>query len=563
MYWRLAIPALVAVMGGWVLLRPSSSGESVPAPAAPQREALAADGGERRPADQLIPARIRRLSNAEFDASVRALLGTELALGQGFAPDARQSGFSENEAQLLDTVFAKQVAGAAEKLAAEARPRVDRLAPCQPGADGEGCARAFIAGFGARAYRRPLSAAEQAGLLDVYRAGALDASYADGIQLVIRALLQSPGFMYLTELGETPAADGEVALTGAELAAALAYLVTGGPPDQALLDAAAAGELASPDARRWQLQRLRAHPQSRAHLVRMLREWLQLDAIEVTAKDINFYANYELMWRPFIRESHDFVAAVVDLDAERWRKRDDPNSDLRTLLAADWTVGEKALAGFYGAKPLPGGRLQLRERRGVLNQGAFLSVQAHARSSAPVLRGVLVARRLACIDVPSPQSLGINTLPPPPDPKLTTRQRFEQHTTNPICADCHDKLDPFGNAFEQYDGMGQLRQSDNSQDVDSAVEIALGADFDGRYKDSNALAEALAKSARVRECFARNVFRAAAARSGESSSAAEAAPSEDAFIAEWRALPENRQGNLMDTLSTYVGSPLFTHRRAL
>ncbi|MEY4575518.1 MAG: hypothetical protein RL701_221 [Pseudomonadota bacterium] len=529
-------------------------------PALSSHGVLAAEGGAVL-REQLIPARVRRLSNNEYSSSVHALLQTALVPGADFAPDARQSGFTENEAQRIDTVLAKQVSLAAERLASEARGRVASLAPCATPADPEVCAQAFIADFGARVYRRRLVQEESAGLLEVFRAGALAASYADGIELVVRALLQSAGFLYLTELGAQAATDGqndpEVALTGHEIASELAYLITGGPPDAKLLVAAANGSLERPDERRSQLQRLRAeYPESRERLVRVLREWLQLDAIENTAKDITFYPSYELLWRHFITESHAFIAAVLD-------QTDKPNSDLSTLLAANWTVGDKILGDFYGAEVEPDGRLKLAARRGLLNQGAFLSVQAHARASAPVLRGALIARRLACIPVPAPGTVGISVLPPPPDPKLTTRQRFDLHATNPTCADCHAKIDDFGNAFEHYDGMGALRQTESELAVDSATTIAVGADFDGTYADSNALAEALARSPTVQECFARYLFRAAAARSGDSSAASDTSRSEDAFIAEWRTRSERERGNVLDTLDAWVSSRLFTQRRSL
>src|SRR5690606_15778213 len=188
----------------------------------------------------------------------------------------------------------------------------------------------------------------------------------------------------------------------------------------------------------------------------------------------------------------------------------------------------------------------------------FLAVHAHAHESTPVLRGVAIARRLACLDIASPASLNINVVPPVPDPNLTTRERFAAHTADPQCVQCHRLIDPFGNAFELFDGMGQLRPDgkENGRDIDSSTEISLGKDFDGTYADSNELAEALANSPSVRSCFARHIFRATVARSGDSIEAAE-----DAFIEALEAMPAEQQGNVMDTLIAYVSGPLFTHRR--
>jgi hypothetical protein len=187
-------------------------------------------------------------------------------------------------------------------------------------------------------------------------------------------------------------------------------------------------------------------------------------------------------------------------------------------------------------------------------------VHGHAYESAPVLRGVAITRRLACIDVPPPASLGISVSPPPADATLTTRQRFDAHVSNPSCMGCHKTIDGFGNAFEQYDGMGGFRQTENDQAVDSTTVVQVGADFDGEYAQSNALALALAVSPTVHECFARHLFRAASARSMDGG-ASDAASSEEAFIAQWRELPELERGNVVDTLSAFVGSRLFTHRR--
>ncbi|MEY4512890.1 MAG: hypothetical protein RLZZ450_5012, partial [Pseudomonadota bacterium] len=403
----------------------------------------------------------------------------------------------------MDAVLAKQLFAAAELLAADARGRLDQLAPCSSPDDGEACARSFIASFGARTYRRPLDDEEASGLLGLFRAGAFDASYEDGIELVIRALLQSGGFLYLTELGSSGQAAGSaIALTEYELASSLSYLMTGAPPDEQLLAAAAGGALSSRAARREQVRRLRReHPESRNQLVRTVREWLELDRIAVTAKDIAFYPSFERYGSEFLAESHEFIGAVLDDRLEPGF----PASDITTLLGADWTVGGSTLAEFYETQERGDGRLRLAGRRGILNQGAFLAVHAHAYESAPILRGAVIQRRLACIPVPDPGTVGISVTAPPSDPTLTSRQRFDAHVANPSCAGCHKAIDSFGNAFELYDGMGGFRETENSMAVDATTVIDVDRDFDGAYADSNALAEALANSPDVEESFARHL----------------------------------------------------------
>ena len=127
-----------------------------------------------------------------------------------------------------------------------------------------------------------------------------------------------------------------------------------------------------------------------------------------------------------------------------------------------------------------------------------------------MFRGVAIAQRVTCMGLDSPASFNIQVIPPAPDPTVTTRERYDVHVRDSICAGCHDVIDPFGFAFEHYDGMGAYRDLDHGKSVDSAVDVSVGRDFDGHYADSNQLAAALAESPNVRECFARFMFRALA-----------------------------------------------------
>jgi hypothetical protein len=217
-------------------------------------------------------------------------------------------------------------------------------------------------------------------------------------------------------------------------------------------------------------------------------------------------------------------------------------------------VSDSKLAQLYNASG--SGRVTLPTRRGILNQAAFLSVFAHAHESSPVLRGVEIARRLACINIPSPTTLNIVVVPPPPDTTKSTRARFTAHSTDPKCVACHKNIDQFGFAFEEYDGMGGFRTTDNGP-VDSSAVISSSTDFDGNYADGNALAVAMSKSPQVAACFARHMFRGSAGRSDDS-----AVASEEAFMKYWQSLPADQHGNILQTLATFVKSPLFTHRRA-
>jgi hypothetical protein len=513
-----------------------------------------AGGAPVRPPSSLIPARVRRLANAEYDGSVQALLGTaqKPASDPDFPPDLRRDGFTVNAAQRVDAVIVERLADAADVLASEAQGNgtLTRLAPCAVGADQTACARQFVTSFGAKVYRRPLLDEEVEALLALYAVGAEGATYEDGIAHVTRGLLQSAGFLYLTELGSgEPTPDGIVQLTPYEIAASLAYFLTSSPPDDELLAKAASAALSDPAEREAQARRLFAtEPRAKDTVVRLVREWLGIDRIDGSAKDSLVYPSFEQLKPSIVAESSDFVRAVAF----------ESTGNVSELLGAHWTVSSGPLALYQpaGSGPIPGSTL-LDDRVGILNQAAFLGTYALAHEGHPIFRGVAVAQRVACMGLDSPASFNIQVVPPLPDPSLTIRERYTQHSTDEICAGCHQIIDPFGFSFEHYDGMGAYRALDHGQNVDSAVVVAAERDFDGPYADSNQLAEALSQSPTVSECFERYMFRAAAG-TGDGA----ATPGEPEYIEALRALPAETRGNIVESLIRNVKTPNFTVRSA-
>jgi hypothetical protein len=533
------------------------------------------------PENPLLPSRVRRLTNAEYASSAFALLGVDpTAAVAGFPRDATQTlGFTVNDAQIVSSLLASQLDRSAQVLVAAARQigQFDFLAPCgDPANDGETCARAFVQSFGARAYRRPLTSDDVDPLMALYRAGAGDGgTYDDGIDFVTRAILQAPSFVYLTELGDGTAGSqgGETVLTPYEIANLLSYVATAGPPDKELLDNLDA--LVTADGREQQLRRLLPGLDARTRWIRVVREWLGLDGIEEIDKDSNVYPSFAAHHSAMAAESATFIDEVLS----------NSTGTLQELLGAEWTVIDSTkgatddeidayYADFYGlgADGIErDGRVSLSgttggARVGILNQAAFLSRFAGATASHPILRGVAVMRRVACLDLPDPAELDITVVPPVPDPNTprTTRDLYAAHAADALCRSCHVTIDNFGFAFEAYDGMGAFRSQETVKTaagtvtlpVDSRTTLAgTGTDLDGDYADSNALARALSESASVRECMARQMYRASTGRNDPSMRGPE-----DNFIREWRQLPADRQGNLVETLVALVRSNAFIER---
>lgn len=509
-------------------------------------------------AASLLPARIRRLSVAEYQATVSdpGLIGSAAdGLSADFVPDSRQGGFTVNEAQRVDPVFAKQLSEAAVILAAELRKHAAERAPCpNAAADHDQCAQAFIKSFGEKAYRRPLAEAEVTQLMTVFRAAFEGGSYEEGIELVVRAMLQSASFLYLTEIGDGPAAI--VKLTPHELASAISYLVQGRPPSAALLERAQSGLLDTPEGRAALFTdedvALFDAPTAKERIARVIREWLGIDKINSLAKDSNIYMAFEGAKPAMAQQTPAFLNELLSQDKA---------GSLQQLLAGDWTMANTALSPLYENAPSSSDfqRIPSPKRLGILNQGAFLSVFAHAHETAPVLRGVAVMRRVACIAIPDPVNLSMAIVPPLPDTTKSTRERYAVHGQSAGCSSCHDQIDSFGFAFEHFDGMGQYREKDNTL-VDSSVVIA-GTDFNGSYPDSNALVKAMSTSTQVRQCFARQMYRALAATSDTA-----LRPSEDDFVKYWdttltREGDQVKDVSIIGTLGAFITNPSFNLRR--
>jgi hypothetical protein len=531
----------------------------------------------------LFPARVRRLTNAEYDASVQALLGTsQTPAAKTFPPDSRQSGYTVNDNQIVSSVLASQLDATAQALVAEARQngRLANLAPCSnPTSGGAACAKTFIQSFGAKAYRRALTDAEVTSMTTLYNTAVTGdtgtSPYNDGIDFVARAMLQSSGFLYVTELGS--GSGDKIPLTANEIASSMAYLLTSAPPDATLLQAASSGALATPEGREKEARRLLQQPAAQLRVVRLLREWLGIDGIGSVAKDTQVYPNFSNYRAAMDAESQSFIKEVVF----------NSTGTVSELLSADWTTiaSDAGISsgdvtnyyrGFYDVAQLaPSGHQPLAgtagsaARLGILNQGAFPAVYAHAGQSAPVKRGVAVMRRVACLPVQDPVSLNIMVVPPVPDPNkpVTTRDLFAAHPKDAVCATCHNTIDALGFTFEQLDAAGAYR--DGMEKVVSASGTSMlpvntattvkstGTSLDGDYTDSNALAKALAQSPAVAECVARHLFRGSMGRSDNSVSA-----TEDAFIKnDWSGLSADKKTNFLEILVTLMRSTIFTQRR--
>lgn len=437
---------------------------------------------------------LRRLTRSQYAHAVRDLLQVAVEIEPLLPEDERLSTFRTNVIAPVSTLDVEHYLEAAERVAAEAVRDVGALVDCDRAALGDAeCAARFIARTGRLAHRGPLAAGEQSAYEALFARHAPD-GFAAAISAVIEAMLQSPAFLYQLELpGASDPAGAPSPLAPYEVAARLALFLWNSIPDDALLDAAERGELATREQVTAQARRMLADPRARDAVAAFHLQWLGVDRLLELRKDEKLFPDYDAaLARAMLDETAAFASHVL-LDGDH---------KLATLLTSAESFAPPSLRALYGidtAAQGPPFALDPAQRAGLLTHASFLAAHAHANQSAPVLRGKAIRANLLCAP-PSPPPADVNTTPPDPAPDATTRERFAAHTKETRCAGCHTYLDPIGFGFEHYDAVGRFRERDQGMPVDATGEIFASEDADGPFDGAIALAHRLADSDQVRRC---------------------------------------------------------------
>jgi hypothetical protein len=456
------------------------------------------------------PTPLRRLTQSEYDNTVRDLLGDTTSPASQFPPDQRVGDFTNTAVALtVSPLLAQNYEAAAEALAATAVTHLGQVASaCDTVATGEdACAKQFIDAFGKRAFRRKLTTDESAGLFGLYQMNRAGADYKNGVQSVIEAVLQSSAFLYRPEFGASDRAQGTVLpLTSYEMASRLSYFLWSSMPDDTLFAAADADALQTADQISAQASRMLADPKAHPAVGEFFDEWLGVDRIEAAAKDPTTYTAYT----SDVRDSMQAETAAF-ADWVMWQS----DGKLSTLLTSPVTFLDANLAPLYGVSGITATTpqkvsLDPSQRAGILTQAAVLTVLAKPDRSSPVLRGKFIREKLLCQPVsPPPQNIVIT--PPMIQAGVSTRDMFTMHSQVQPCKGCHTLMDPIGFGFENYDGIGRWRTTDLGQTVNSTGTLQ-GSDVDGTFNGAVDLAHKLAGSSEVRDCMATEWFHYAMGR---------------------------------------------------
>ncbi|HYV39955.1 MAG TPA: DUF1592 domain-containing protein [Gemmataceae bacterium] len=430
---------------------------------------------------------IRRLNRNEYNNTIRDLVGVNFKPAEDFPVDDSGYGFDNiGDVLSMSPLLMEKYLAASEKIvdgvfkSADLKKRIITgkvPAPKATAKEKEAAFKAIMKPFMERAYRRPvlqdeidrtvrfLTLAEKSG-----------ENFEKGVQLGVQATLCSPYFLFRFEKDfKIQGAKTTQPISQYELASRLSYFLWTSMPDEELFKLAAQNKLNDKATLEAQVKRMLKDPKGQALTEHFAGQWLQLRLVHQLSPDPKLFPNFDPKLRDaMVKETELFFDHIVK-----------ENRSIMEFLDADWTFVNERLAKHYGMTGIKGDQFQKvkltgNQRIGVLTHASILSVSSNPTRTSLVKRGKWILDNI------------LNTPPPPPvadagelseDEKdisaAPLRQRVELHRANPVCASCHQRMDPLGFGFENYDAIGAWRTKDGKFDIDASGELPNGQKFNG------------------------------------------------------------------------------------
>lgn len=445
---------------------------------------------------------IRRLTKTEYANTLRDLYGVDPSIAESLPDEVVGEGFLNSISALQSEQFlgianrvVAQVVAPEGKAPTAVQKRLFGEAPTE-GADLRKAARDIARSLARDAYRRPPTDAELAVLVDVYDLGRKnELNHTAALGLMLKAVLVSPQFLFITPAGEPESKENIVPLDNFQLASRLSYLLWSAPPDAELAALANKGELRKPGVLRAQVGRLLQDARSRALFDGFGAQWLGINKLAGQVFDPKKFPQMTPTLRTaMIDEARLFFSSIVS-----------ENKSVVQFVNSDYTFLNEPLAKVYGLGQSVRGpkmrrvKLTNPNRGGILGMPATLATTSFPNRTSPVNRGVWVLEQI----------LGERVPPPPADipeleeqehkdvKDLTLRQRTELHQSEATCRNCHKILDPIGFGLENFDAIGRWRDKNNEGlAIDSKGQLPDGKKFSTPAKLKRLLAKREADLAR-------------------------------------------------------------------
>ena len=472
--------------------------------------ALLVGCGPNEPQSSGGPPAIRRLTEAQYRQSLNDIFGSDIKVTGRFDPDMRTDGLlavGAGRVTVTPSGF-EQYEAMARGVAAQAlnEKHRDGLMPCKPAsamAVDDRCAAQFLSKYGRLLFRRPLLDSEiKAQVAVANKATQTLGNFYSGLEFGLAGLIAAPEFVFREEATEAdPDHPNAQRLTAYAKAQRLSFLLWNAAPDDALLTAAAHGDLDSRKGLTREADRLIASPRLNEGVRAFFSDMLGFDAFDDLAKDSVIYPKFSITVARDAKEQT--LRTITDLLITQ-------HGDYRDLFTTRKTFLSRPLGLIYRLPVESRTGFEVRvfpegdPHTGLLTQVSFLALHSHPGRSSPTLRGKAVRELILCQTVPAPPAnVNFSIVQDTNNPNFrTARDRLTAHRSNPTCAGCHKIMDPIGLGLETFDGAGQLRADENGAPIDASGEI------DGLpFKDAASLGNALHDDPATPACLVTDIYR--------------------------------------------------------
>ncbi|QDU49593.1 DUF1592 domain-containing protein [Gimesia panareensis] len=429
------------------------------------------------------PFVIRRLTKTEYGNTLHDLFGVDPNIVASLPDEVSGEGYLNSLSPLqLEQYLAISQQVLDQALAPEGKPptKIQKQLFGEPpasGTDVQAAARKMARALARKAYRRPPSKAELEVLLNVFDLGQQnDLSYLASSRLMLKAILVSPQFLFITPAKEIKAEKGIVPLDDYQLASRLSYLLWATMPDTELMALADQGKLHEPAVLKAQVTRMLMDSRSRALFDGFGAQWLKLGNLHDRTFDLEKFPQMTADMRTAMYdEARLFFESIVR-----------ENRSVSNFIDSDYTFLNGDLATLYGLEKTVTGpemrkvKLTNGNRGGILGMPGVLAATSFPNRTSPVNRGVWVLEQVLGDEVPAapPNVPALEKQDQKQVANLTLRERTELHRADPVCANCHRLLDPIGFGLENFDAIGRWRdQDDNGEAIDASGELPEGKHF--------------------------------------------------------------------------------------
>lgn len=429
------------------------------------------------------PFVIRRLTKTEYGNTLHDLFGVEAGIANELPDEVSGEGYLNSLSPLqLEQYLAIADKVLDEILSPEGAAPTDtqrRLFGETPPQETEyrAAARDVARSLARRAYRRPPAQAELDCLVDVFDLGRQnDLSYPASLRLMLKAILVSPQFLFITPMPGLRSEAEIVLLDDYQLASRLSYFLWATMPDEELMDLADRGKLHETPTLKLQVKRMLKDARSRALFDGFGAQWLGVDQLATKTFDNE----------KFPQMTSDLRSAMYDEARLFFESIVRENQSVIRFVDSDYTFLNEPLAAVYGLEGAVTGaemrKMQLKDenRGGILGMPGVLAATSFPNRTSAVNRGVWVLERVLGENVPAapPDVPALEKQDEQTAMNLTLRERTELHRSNAVCANCHKMLDPIGFGLENFDAIGRWRDRDeNGAAIDASGELPSGEQF--------------------------------------------------------------------------------------